>query len=85
MNLTLTFFDLDFIIVRKGQKVKGQKRSKLWDYMLKSPFFFRFLRFSLIYKFFMILIFGEGQTVLYNYRHINFMIYLINIDFIFAV
>ena len=85
MNLTLTFFDLDFIIVRKGQKVKGQKRSKLWDYMLKSLFFFCFLRFSLIYRLFMILIFEEGQTVLYNYRHINFMIYLINIDFIFAV
>ena len=35
-NLTLTFFDLGYIIVRKGQKVKSQKRSNTVGYALKS-------------------------------------------------
>jgi len=49
--------------------------------MLKSLFFFYFLRFSLIFSFFEILTIKEGQTVLYNYRHIKSGIYLMNIDF----
>ena len=50
--MTLTFFDLDFIIVRKGQKVKSQKRSKKVDFKAKTDFFFDFLLISFIFSIF---------------------------------
>lgn len=44
--MTLTFFDLDFIIVSKGQKVKSQKRSKTTFCVAKSAIIFDLLLFS---------------------------------------